>query len=65
MGSPEDLENYVTAVIHRAAFNRLKEAIERGINDTEAEIVLGGNGDTAGYFVSLTVFAPPILTISA
>ena len=56
MGSPEDLENYVTAVIHRAAFNRLKEAIERVNNDTEAEIVLGGNcDDSVGYFVSPTV----------
>ena len=56
MGSPEDFENYVTAVIHRAACDRLKEAIERVNKDTEAEIILGGNcDDSVGYFVSPTV----------
>ena len=29
IGSPENFENFITAHIHRDAFNRLKEAIEK------------------------------------
>jgi len=56
MGSPEDFENFMTAVIHRQAFDRLKEAIDRAQKDSEAEIITGGNyDDSVGYFVSPTV----------
>jgi 1-pyrroline-5-carboxylate dehydrogenase len=56
MGSPENFENFMTAVIHKGAFDRLKGAIEQVKKDTEAEIVIGGNcDDSVGYFVSPTV----------
>ena len=56
MGSPENFENFMTAVIHRAAFNRLKDAIEQVKKDDSAAIFLGGTcDDSVGYFVSPTV----------
>ena len=45
MGSPEDFENFVTAVIHQGAFDRLTNAIEQVRKDSEAEIIAGGNYD--------------------
>ena len=56
MGSPEDTNNFVTAVIHQAAFNRLKEAIEQAKASNEVMILHGGNcDDSKGYFVEPTV----------
>lgn len=56
MGSPEDTKNFVTAVIHQGAFNRLKEAIEQAKASNEVSILHGGNcDDSKGYFVEPTV----------
>jgi len=56
MGSPENFENFVTAVIHNVAFERLANAIEQVKIDSEAEIVAGGGyDDSKGYFVEPTV----------
>ena len=56
MGSPEDTNNFVTAVIHQGAFNRLKEAIEQAKASNEVSILHGGNcDDSKGYFVEPTV----------
>ena len=56
MGSPENTNNFVTAVIHQAAFNRLKEAIEQAKASNEVKILHGGNcDDSKGYFVEPTV----------
>ena len=56
MGSPEDTNNFVTAVIHQGAFNRLKEAIEQAKASKEVSILHGGNcDDSKGYFVEPTV----------
>ena len=56
MGSPENFENFVTAVIHNGAFERLANAIEQVKIDSEAEIVAGGGyDDSKGYFVEPTV----------
>ena len=56
MGSPENFENFVTAVIHKGAFERLANAIEQVKIDSEAEIVAGGGyDDSKGYFVEPTV----------
>ena len=56
MGSPEDFSNFVTAVIHQGAFDRLKEAIEQAKDSTEVEIFHGGNcDDSKGFFVEPTV----------
>lgn len=56
MGSPEDFSNFITAVIHEAAFDKLVGFIERAKNDAETEIILGGNyNKTVGYFIEPTV----------
>ena len=56
MGSPEDTNNFVTAVIHQGAFNRLKEAIEQAKVSNEVSILHGGNyDDSKGYFIEPTV----------
>jgi len=56
MGSPEDFKNFVTAVIHKGAFDRLKETIEQIKIDPEAEIIAGGGcDDSKGYFIEPTV----------
>ena len=56
MGSPEDTNNFVTAVIHQGAFDRLKEAIEQAKASNEVNILHGGNcDDSKGYFVEPTV----------
>ena len=56
MGSPEDFSNFVTAVIHQGAFDRLKEAIEQAKASKEVELFHGGNcDDSKGYFVEPTV----------
>ena len=56
IGSPENFENFVTAVIHKGAFDRLVSTIEQVKIDSEAEIVAGGGyDDSKGYFVEPTV----------
>ena len=56
MGSPEDFENFVTAVIHRGAYDRLVNAIERVKKDTDATLFTGGGyNDEKGYFIEPTV----------
>jgi 1-pyrroline-5-carboxylate dehydrogenase len=56
MGSPADFKNFVTAVIHRGAYDRLVAAIEQIKKDQDVEIVAGGGyDDSKGYFVEPTV----------
>ncbi|WP_460217953.1 L-glutamate gamma-semialdehyde dehydrogenase [Psychroserpens sp. MEBiC05023] len=56
MGSPEDLNNFVTAVIHEGSFDKLAKYIDQAKNDTDAEIIVGGNYDKSkGYFIEPTV----------
>ena len=56
MGSPEDLENFVTAVISEDSFNKLAGYIDRAKQDADAEIIAGGNYDkSVGYFIEPTV----------
>jgi len=56
MGSPEDFSNFVTAVIHEGAFDKLAGYIDRAKNDADAEIIIGGNYDkSVGYFIEPTV----------
>ena len=56
MGSPADFKNFVTAVIHKGAFDRLAKAIEQVKKDADAEIIAGGNyDDSKGYFIEPTV----------
>nr|WP_288834092.1 L-glutamate gamma-semialdehyde dehydrogenase [uncultured Flavobacterium sp.] len=56
MGSPEDFGNFITAVIHEGAFDKLAAYIERAKKDADAEIIIGGNYDkSVGYFIEPTV----------
>ncbi|MEO6347259.1 MAG: L-glutamate gamma-semialdehyde dehydrogenase, partial [Aquaticitalea sp.] len=56
MGSPEDLGNYITAVIHEGSFDKLAKYIDQSKKDKDAEIIVGGNYDKSeGYFIEPTV----------
>src|SRR5690606_35537154 len=56
MGSPENLENFVTAVISEDSFDKLAGYIDRAKQDTDAEIIAGGNYDkSVGYFIEPTI----------
>ena len=56
MGSPEDLSNFITAVIHEGSFDKLAKYIDQAKADDEAEIIVGGGYDKSkGYFIEPTV----------
>jgi len=56
MGSPEDLSNFITAVIHEGSFDKLAGFIDRAKQDTDATILAGGNYDKSkGYFIEPTL----------
>jgi 1-pyrroline-5-carboxylate dehydrogenase len=56
MGSPADLNNFITAVIHEGSFDKLAKYIDQAKADDDAEIIVGGNYDkTKGYFIEPTV----------
>lgn len=56
MGSPEDMSNFVTAVIHEASFDKLANYIDQAKKDKKATIIAGGNYDKSkGYFIEPTV----------
>ncbi len=56
MGSPEDLSNFITAVIHEGSFDKLAKYIDGAKADADAEILVGGGYDKSkGYFIEPTV----------
>jgi len=56
MGSPEDMNNFITAVIHEGSFDKLAKYIDAAKEDADAEIIAGGNYDKSkGYFIEPTV----------
>ena len=56
MGSPEDFSNFVTAVIHQGAFDRVTAAIDAAKANDEVTVIAGGNYDASeGYFIEPTV----------
>ncbi|NNJ88672.1 MAG: L-glutamate gamma-semialdehyde dehydrogenase [Eudoraea sp.] len=55
-GSPEDMSNFITAVIHEGSFDKLVSYIERAKKDKEASIFTGGGYDKSkGYFIEPTI----------
>ncbi|WP_422083858.1 L-glutamate gamma-semialdehyde dehydrogenase [Ulvibacterium sp.] len=55
-GSPQDMSNFITAVIHEGSFDKLAKYIDGAKKDKDAEIVAGGGYDKSkGYFVEPTV----------
>ncbi|MFT6959358.1 MAG: 1-pyrroline-5-carboxylate dehydrogenase [Polaribacter sp.] len=56
MGSPEDTDNFVNAVIHEGSFDKIASFIDAAKADKDAEIIVGGNHDkSVGYFIQPTV----------
>lgn len=56
MGSPEDMSNFITAVIHEGSFDKLVSFIDQAKKDSDAEVLFGGNYDKSkGYFIEPTV----------
>ncbi len=56
MGSPEDMSNFITAVIHEGSFDKLAKYIDQAKADKDAEIIVGGGYDKSkGYFIEPTV----------
>jgi 1-pyrroline-5-carboxylate dehydrogenase len=56
MGSPEDMSNFMTAVIHEGSFDKLAKYIDQAKEDSETEIIIGGGYDKSkGYFIEPTV----------
>jgi 1-pyrroline-5-carboxylate dehydrogenase len=56
MGSPEDMGNFITAVIDERSFDKLAGFIDRAKEDSSVEIIAGGGHDKSkGYFIEPTV----------
>lgn len=55
-GSPEDMRNFITAVIHENSFDKLANYIDQAKKDKKAKIFAGGGYDKSkGYFIEPTV----------
>ncbi|MGO3154793.1 MAG: L-glutamate gamma-semialdehyde dehydrogenase [Mesonia sp.] len=56
MGSPEDMGNFINAVIHEKSFDKLAKYIDQAKKDKDAEVIIGGGYDKSkGYFIEPTV----------
>ncbi len=56
MGSPEDPNNFINAVISEKAFDSISSYIDYAQNADDAEVIVGGNYDKSkGYFIEPTV----------
>jgi 1-pyrroline-5-carboxylate dehydrogenase len=55
-GSPEDMSNFITAVIHEGSFDKLAKYIDQAKEDDNVEVIAGGSYDkSVGYFIEPTV----------
>ncbi|MEW7279978.1 L-glutamate gamma-semialdehyde dehydrogenase [Aquimarina sp. 2201CG1-2-11] len=56
MGSPEDMSNFITAVITESSFDKLAKYIDQAKKDEDVTVIAGGNYDkSVGYFIEPTV----------
>ncbi|AZQ42787.1 L-glutamate gamma-semialdehyde dehydrogenase [Nonlabens ponticola] len=56
MGSPGDMSNFMTAVIHEGSFDKLAKYIDAAKKSKKAEVIFGGGYDKSeGYFIEPTV----------
>lgn len=56
MGDVEDFTNFVSAVIDKNSFDKIKSYIEYAKSSEEAEVIIGGNcDDSIGYFIEPTI----------
>jgi 1-pyrroline-5-carboxylate dehydrogenase len=58
VGNPEELSTMIGPVIHKAAFDRIKEFIQRAKEQKDVYTLIAGGqcDDSVGYFVHPTVF---------
>lgn len=65
MGSPEDPNNFINAVIHEGSFDKIAKYIDLAKADADAEVIVGGNYDKSkGYFIEPTVILAKSPTFS-
>ena len=56
MGDVRDFRNFINAVIDESAFDQIMAYIQQARNATDAQILIGGQGDkSVGYFIQPTV----------
>ncbi len=56
MGTPLEFGNFINAVIHEGAFDKLASYIDQAKKDDNAEVIIGGGYDkSVGYFIEPTV----------
>lgn len=56
MGSPEDTNNFINAVIHEGSFDKIASYIDAAKADVDADVIIGGGHDKSkGYFIEPTV----------
>lgn len=56
MGDPRDFRNFMTAVIHQRAYDKITGYIEGARGAADAEILAGGQGDDSkGWFIRPTI----------
>jgi len=56
MGSPENLENFVTSVIDEKSFDKIAKYIKDADKSDDAEVILGGKfNKSQGFFIEPTV----------
>jgi len=56
MGAPDDLGNFINAVIDRDAYDSIKEYIDYAKGSKDATIIFGGNcDDSKGFFIEPTL----------
>lgn len=56
MGDPKDFSNFINAVIHRGAYDRIAGYLERAKSSSEVEILAGGTcDDSDGFYVRPTL----------
>ena len=56
MGSPDDLSNFMTAVIHENSFDKIAKYIDNAKADSKVQVIAGGSyNKSKGYFIEPTV----------
>ena len=65
MGSPENPDNFINAVIHEGSFDKISKYIDDAKADENADVIIGGNYDkSVGYFIEPTVIVAKSPTFS-
>ena len=69
MGSPENMNNFITSVINEASFDKIAGYLDNAKKDKDVEILIGGEYDKSkGYFIKPTILLttnPKYITMKA